>query len=269
MKERAPQQPAFSNHQSPPNREGGGLREWAWLAVPVLAIGAVVAPRYINDLPFDMPGSEPDIIPAADVQPLSNSDMTLLRDQYPRDEVFTTVIDGFTYSWPVGRPHRGLFKIALPCDIDATTPQALNEGKIPCHHHPVKDAPEYVPEDNIAMDFVYRDAAENQEAIFGEPVRAIVAGTIAEVEEDTRWGENCSSVSLQGDDGHYYYYGHLSDNYFVTDEQRVNAGDQIAEVGAEDCGQGVAHVHIEMIDGGSRNPYLIELLEKLYRAIPE
>lgn len=224
----------------------------------------------------------PEAVPSfADISYTDQTTMYALRDAHPRNETFMMNIDGITYAWPVGRPHRSLYKMFLPCDTYTDDrDDVLVRGMQPCHHDPVRQD-SFAPGENWASDFAYRDQTQfdqtgHPDAMYGEPVRAISDGTILDVYIDDRHGDYCSALQFTSVDGHNYYYGHLSENIMVEIGQPISAGEQIAEVGAADCGQGMAHLHLDRgimgERGGSeatRDPNYIPLIQTLYLSLPE
>ena len=90
-------------------------------------------------------------------------------------------------------------------------------------------------------------------AAHGTPNVAVVSGTFKT--HHSRLGG--LSIYLKGDDGHTYYYAHLS-SISVTDGQRVKAGDVIGAVG--NTGNAITtppHLHWQVHPGGGApvNPY--------------
>ena len=84
----------------------------------------------------------------------------------------------------------------------------------------------------------------------GTPIVAVVAGN-ATMKTSERGG---NLVTLDGDDGNRYFYGHLS--AWEGGSRRVAAGEVIGYVGA--TGQTKAnHLHFEIHPGGGAavNPY--------------
>ena len=80
----------------------------------------------------------------------------------------------------------------------------------------------------------------------GTPLYAPTSGTVARAGSATGFG---LAVYIRGDDGAVYVYGHIND-YFVTAGQRVQAGQQVAEVGNRGNSTG-PHVHFEVHPGGA------------------
>jgi hypothetical protein len=91
----------------------------------------------------------------------------------------------------------------------------------------------------------------------GTPIHAITGGTIVQGFDGGKLGGVV--VRIQGDDGRYYYYAHL--NTGSTDGlrvgQRVNAGDQIGEVGnTGNAATTPAHLHFQVRENGEWiNPF--------------
>jgi murein DD-endopeptidase MepM/ murein hydrolase activator NlpD len=87
---------------------------------------------------------------------------------------------------------------------------------------------------------------------FGTPNVAVVSGQIARHHS----GAGGLAVYLYGDDGHTYYYAHLSE--VVGPDRRVAQGEVIAKTGNSGNARGGApHTHFEIHPGGGEaaNPY--------------
>ena len=80
----------------------------------------------------------------------------------------------------------------------------------------------------------------------GTPLYAPISGTVQRAGTATGFG---LAVYLLGDDGAVYVYGHIND-YFVRAGDRVEVGEQIAEVGNRGKSTG-PHVHFEVHPSGS------------------
>lgn len=80
-------------------------------------------------------------------------------------------------------------------------------------------------------------------APLGTAVRNMVAGVVKSVGLNSGPGGNW--VLIQGDDGLEYYYAHLNGSPLVQRGQKVNAGDQLGEVGKSGNASGTdPHLHI-------------------------
>lgn len=125
-----------------------------------------------------------------------------------------------------------------------------------------------------AMDITERPA--NDEAT-GTPVLAITNGTLASVRSSYMGQGGCNSVQLLGDDGFYYWYGHIQQS--LGQGTRVTVGQQIAVIGQRRCtGNGSApHLHIDRGwpmgqrggSVGSRDPGFPQLINRLYAGLPD
>jgi murein DD-endopeptidase MepM/ murein hydrolase activator NlpD len=81
---------------------------------------------------------------------------------------------------------------------------------------------------------------------------AVVPGTVTQANEEV----GGLSVYLHGDDGHVYYYTHLSG--FEGLPRRVDAGDVVGYTGnTGNAGGGTSHTHFEIHENGVTkiNPY--------------
>jgi murein DD-endopeptidase MepM/ murein hydrolase activator NlpD len=91
-------------------------------------------------------------------------------------------------------------------------------------------------------------------APIGRPIYAATSGVVKRAGAATGFGQ---AVYILGDDGYVTVYGHVN-RYFVSEGDRVSAGEQIAEVG--NLGQSTGpHLHFEVhpngvMYGGSINP---------------
>ncbi len=83
-------------------------------------------------------------------------------------------------------------------------------------------------------------------APIGTPVYAATAGTVQRAGAATGFGQ---AVYVLGADGAVTVYGHVS-RYYVSAGDRVQAGEQIADVGNEGQSTG-PHLHFEVHPGGA------------------
>lgn len=117
------------------------------------------------------------------------------------------------------------------------------------------------------------------EAWEGTPVYAIVSGTIKNFGYRSGFGrlgpapQECESFQLVGDDGWTYWYGHVRKTN-VKNGERVQAGQQISEIGQSRCADDTPpHLHIDRgspkgRNGGSeccRDPEFVPLLNRIYK----
>jgi murein DD-endopeptidase MepM/ murein hydrolase activator NlpD len=83
-------------------------------------------------------------------------------------------------------------------------------------------------------------------AAIGTPVYAATSGTVQRAGAATGFG---LAVYIRGDDGAVTVYGHVNE-YYVSEGERVSAGEQIAEVGNRGQSTG-PHLHFEVHPGGA------------------
>ena len=109
--------------------------------------------------------------------------------------------------------------------------------------------------------------------IFAEPGTPVLAALGGRVENLGWLFYSGWRVGIRGDDDRYWFYAHLLERPALQLGQRVEAGDQIGEVGNTGYGERPGHkdeftyhLHfgIQAPDGTWHNPY--PLLERLYRA---
>lgn len=161
-------------------------------------------------------------------------------------------VDG--YSWPLAPAEKIAFS-NVPCSN-------LTTG---CHW-----------DGTAAVDLSY-------ESVTGADVYAIYNGKIERIsEKDPGW---CYSIQFAGDDGKYYFYGHLIDVQ-VSEGETVTSGQVIARVAdwtAEHTCEGTSsgdHLHIDRgcfrdeawQYGGNdpcRDPEFIQLINQLWESLPE
>lgn len=199
------------------------------------------------------------------------------KNSFDYNEVF---IASNGYAWPVGRPHKVLYgtQIDLPCDISN------------CHH-----------DQSGAIDISYADAGahnplrpENaagvvgEDSIVGEPVRAIIGGTIEVSALGNDSPDYCQRIQLHGADGEFYWYGHLENAISPNGtEVAVLTGQQIATVGRFACApqsvRSAAHGHVdqgchEIVNGvdtpqrggnaDCRNPNFVDTINLIWAELP-
>ncbi|MCA9335270.1 peptidoglycan DD-metalloendopeptidase family protein, partial [Candidatus Saccharibacteria bacterium] len=106
------------------------------------------------------------------------------------------------------------------------------------------------------------------------PVIAIYNGTIQRFNNSYAGVSGCQSFQLVGDDGWWYWYGHLQ-SATIQEGSKVTAGQSIAMVGRRECTGGngsYPHLHIDRgspkgNNGGSvccRDPGFVPLMNQLY-----
>jgi murein DD-endopeptidase MepM/ murein hydrolase activator NlpD len=111
----------------------------------------------------------------------------------------------------------------------------------------------------------------------GTSVVAITNGRIENFNDSYAGIEGCHSFQLVGDDGWWYWYGHLQ-SASVRDGQQVTAGQPIAVIGERKCTGNGSYPHLH-IDRGSpkghyggvdccRDPGFVDLINQLYNALP-
>lgn len=113
----------------------------------------------------------------------------------------------------------------------------------------------------------------------GATVVAITSGTIKYVSEYTNgvpadWYSKCGQIALIGDDGNYYWMGHLDlASAVVSAGDHVEAGDELIKIGAPQCAQNTqSHLHIDIKSGprpGLDPIWIVDLMNKLWEALPE
>ena len=192
--------------------------------------------------------------------------------------VTTLEIDGHTYAFPLA---------------GATKENYINHGKdyytelsdlpcpsLSCHH-------DYHAVD---MGLMMESVSGNQATEYGgtpddwhyfssgAPVAAFTSGTIAYSSEyknsvPSDWWDKCGQIGLEGDDGNYYWLGHMDLNAAtVSAGDHVEAGDIISAVGAPQCAQGTqAHLHIDNHNGTNVKPetWTVEVMNKLWEKLPD
>jgi len=122
--------------------------------------------------------------------------------------------------------------------------------------HPVAGASEYsnsfrVPRDNK----LGIHGAVDVYATAGTPIVSPVTGTVVGVKTGGKGGH---TVTVQGDDGHKYYFAHMDAEARVRRGQKINAGTHLGFVGASGNAQGTSpHLHFKMTDSQGRtvNPF--------------
>ncbi len=111
----------------------------------------------------------------------------------------------------------------------------------------------------------------------GTSVVAITNGRIENFNNSYADIEGCQAFQLVGDDGWWYWYGHLQ-NTSVRDGQKVTAGQPISTIGERKCTGNGSYPHLH-IDRGSpkghyggvdccRDPGFVDLINQLYEALP-
>lgn len=176
----------------------------------------------------------------------------------------TITINGQTYAFPLAPQTKQSYS-TLPCtQAIAITPKTTYQDKLLCHH-----------DGTPAFDLSFAGVA-------GKSVYVIVGGTIDKVNtQDPGW---CQSIQLKGNDGFYYWYGHLT-GLTVSEGAAVTAGQEMGKVAdwteEHTCG-GTSdgdHLHLDRgcsIDGvpqrggndDCRDPEFILFMNQFYEALP-
>lgn len=246
-----------------------------FLPIVLVALGAIGIWSYKDRIFIQSGEGRAAHVPRGDSNEISTVDhqtMIAMRDAEPV-QPFMAELNGRTYAWPAGRGDFDLFRVALPCQIELTQPV---DGGVMCHGDPDKYS-RNGPGENYAMDIVYRDAGSSgvQDSMSGEPVWAITDGYVFDVKTDGR-AENCMQMQFMSEDGHLYYYGHLSGDNIASINQQVVAGAKIGEVGTDECGGGkVAHLHIDRGVSGQRGgvadrrdpDFITDVMDPLYESL--
>jgi murein DD-endopeptidase MepM/ murein hydrolase activator NlpD len=112
----------------------------------------------------------------------------------------------------------------------------------------------------------------------GVTIVAIDSGTITKIGMDYK-GTGCQSIQYKGDNGRYYWYGHIrTDSKTPKVGAAVTAGTYLGKVGESICtGNGsYPHLHIDMGYPGmtagvgpNRDPAFIPLMNSLYEKLPD
>lgn len=170
----------------------------------------------------------------------------------------TTVVDG-GYAFPVGAKNKSAIN---------TFGGALN--RLPCtgscHHGSGTDVYAY----DLGVTGYGPDRSENA------PIFAITTGELRNVDY-TRNGGQCNAFQLVGDDGYWYWYGHLRYDASVKNGQKVTAGQQIGLVGPTRCADDTApHLHIDRGPRGQpgggpngRDIGIQTIINRLYEKLPD
>ena len=88
----------------------------------------------------------------------------------------------------------------------------------------------------------------------GTPVIAIYNGTIQRFNNSYGGTNGCQSFQLVGDDGWWYWYGHMQ-NASVQDGAQVKAGQQIAAIGRRACTGNGSYPHLHIDRGAPKGHY--------------
>ncbi len=159
-------------------------------------------------------------------------------------------VDISGYAFPVGIPKDQLFNWCK-WPIQTSAPY--------CHH-----------DNTPAIDISIKG---NQQNAIGKPVYAIYNGKIDRLNLNYN-GSGCQAFQLVGDDGWWYWYGHIRSS--VKDGQTVKAGEQVGTIGESVCSapstSAPPHLHIDRGypkghyggEVGFRDPAFLELINKLY-----
>lgn len=107
----------------------------------------------------------------------------------------------------------------------------------------------------------------------GTPVIAIYNGTIQSFNNAYSGQSGCHAFQLVGDDGWWYWYGHLQASS-VQDGSKVTAGQQISTVGRRACTGNGSYPHLHIDRGspkghyggtvGARDQGMVPLINQLY-----
>jgi hypothetical protein len=119
---------------------------------------------------------------------------------------------------------------------------------------------------------------EYDDSSTGVAVFAITNGRIANFRTSYRGEEGCNSFQIVGDDGWWYWHGHVQVTSGISDGLNVSAGQQVAVIGERRCtGNGsYPHLHIDRGSpqgraGGSdccRDQGFVPLINQLYGDLP-
>lgn len=163
-------------------------------------------------------------------------------------------VNGIKYSFPLApQTKRNYGGGGLPCN------------RRTCHH-----------DGTPAFDLLYNGVA-------GKAIYAIVSGQVVKVSSQ---GGTCQSIQLKGDDGYFYWYGHVTrvKDYINVSKlpAKVKVGDQMGVVdrhsNSNNCNgtSGASHLHIDRGPkgtwGGSkccRDPEFVPLLRNIYNQLPK
>lgn len=88
----------------------------------------------------------------------------------------------------------------------------------------------------------------------GVPIIAIFNGTIQSFNNAYANKSGCQSFQLVGDDGWWYWYGHLQASS-VQDGAKVSAGQQISTVGRRECTGNGSYPHLHIDRGAPKGHY--------------
>lgn len=168
------------------------------------------------------------------------------------------IVDASGYAFPIGLAKSKISNgYSWPC-----------EGI--CHH-------DKTPAFDLAHKETVTSGSSRDNLTVGVPVFAITAGKIQSLSNSYKGISGCNSFQLKGDDGWFYWYGHI-DSATVREGQTVTAGQQIAKIGPRKCtGNGsYPHLHIDRgfpkgeIGGRDehRDPAFIPLINTLYQGLP-
>lgn len=167
----------------------------------------------------------------------------------------SAVVDASGYAFPVVLPKTDISNgYSWPCRTSSPY----------CHH------------DGTAAFDLAKKALNDSTA--GTPVVAIFDGSITNINPNYD-GTGCQSIQFKGDDGWYYWYGHIrTDGTTPKVGQKVKAGDHLAKIGERVCTANGSYPHLH-IDRGSpkgrtagedccRDPGFLSLMNELYKNLP-
>lgn len=189
-------------------------------------------------------------------------------------------IDGHEYAFPLAGATKANYLRPSTFNSDGTMRTVLSELPCPsysCHH-------DYHALDmGVMMEMISGSEASNYGGTDGDlmyfssgaPVVAFTSGTISYAKSYSNgvpsdWWDKCGQIGLQGDDGNFYWLGHMDQSFEVSDGDHVEAGQVLAKVGAPQCAQNTqGHLHIENSNGAKSDTWTIEVMNELWEALPD
>jgi peptidoglycan LD-endopeptidase LytH len=133
-----------------------------------------------------------------------------------------------------------------------TNPRAAGDGYLDTIICPVQGGSAYGNTWGAPRSGGRRHQGVDMLAPTGTPLQAVVSGMVTQAPNNRLGG---LTVSVHGDNGNRYYYGHLS--AYEGEPRRVEQGEVIGYVGDSGNAQGTPHLHFEIHPGGgvAVNPY--------------